>query len=159
MRSIIILLLLILLVSLFTACGDEPANHLSIEDSKELLIKSDIYCGWCGGVSYFSISQTDATFSHDFACSSDDIQLQNIVLTSSEWVELTSLLHVEELRQTDLNSCAVCADGCDTEITIQTDNINHTLRYADIESEELDTIRPFLMKLSELREAYTAAFY
>jgi hypothetical protein len=160
MRSIIILLILILLVSLFTACNPSLDHLESGEVTTEYFIETNQSCGWCGGTNYFNLTKGKATFSHNYTCNDfEDIPVKKITISDMEWTNLIAKLDFDAFQQIDLQTCALCADGCDTEIIISKSGLSHRFTYAWHEAEELAKVRDFLNVFDSLKATKTAQFY
>lgn len=160
MRSIVLLILLIFLVSLFTACNPTALQHIEPSNSSEYFIESGQSCGWCGGTNIFNISSNQASFSHNYACDEfEDIPVKKINITNSEWSKLISKLDFDAFQKIDLQTCFMCSDGCDTKITITRSGSSHSFTYAWLEAEELDTVREFLTAFELLKTEKTKEFY
>jgi len=160
MRAIIILLLLIFLVSLLTACNPNFEHLEKSVASTEYFIETNQTCGWCAGTNYLNITKGKASFSHDFACKEkEDIPVKNFQITDLEWSELIAKLDFDAFQKIDLHTCSVCADGCDTEITITKSGLTHSFTYSTLQAEELVDVKDFLAAFEVLKGQKTAAFY
>ncbi|MEQ8240723.1 MAG: hypothetical protein RIA69_16005 [Cyclobacteriaceae bacterium] len=160
MRAIILLLLLIFLVTLFTACNPTLEHLEKSGVSTEYFIETNQTCGWCGGTNYFNLTKGKATFSHDFACNeNEDIPVKKLTITDKEWSDLISKLDFDAFQLINLNTCSVCADGCDTEITITKSGLTHSFTYSWLEAEELVEVSEFLVALEALKGEKITGFY
>jgi hypothetical protein len=70
-----------------------------------------------------------------------------------KWNELLENYNWADFIQVNVNTCAVCADGCDTWIFIQNNDVVHQIRFTD-NSPEIEPIRIFVQKLDALRKAF-----
>jgi hypothetical protein len=72
----------------------------------------------------------------------------------SEWDKLTGIIDFDEFNNIHLNTCNVCADGCDKWITIRNGSYSHTIRFGYQDSAAVQPIKPLVDKLDSLREVY-----
>jgi len=85
MRSIIILLILILLVSLFTACNPSFDHLESGGVTKEYFIETNQSCGWCDCTNSFNLTKGKATFSQKYTYNDfEDIPVKKITISDIE---------------------------------------------------------------------------
>ncbi|HEX2394958.1 MAG TPA: hypothetical protein VHI78_06395 [Bacteroidales bacterium] len=130
---------------LFQACesGDNNQNGLFI-------IAGSI-CGWCAGTDSVVITSEIITF--EFA--NCDVKLSETKETEeSEWSELKNSINLEEFKKINLNTCYVCADGCDYWVEIRSATFRHRIRYGQQDSSAVSKIQPFLRKVHSIRASF-----
>jgi hypothetical protein len=132
----------------FISCVNNKSD-LNLKTTK-LEISYCSVCGWCAGGDSLHLTVDSTYFLKNKPC--EELTNKKDILTNKkDWNELLDLLDYEEFQKIDLNTCNVCADGCDSWITV-TDGINsHTIRYGFADSSTIETIRPFVDKLAEIK--------
>lgn len=144
MRQSILSFLLVLCLG--TACEDDK------NDSRKLLIMTGKVCGWCGGSDSLAINSHNLVYEFRGECGSPDKSIAEVT-QSEEWRELRSALNWEAFKKIDVNTCALCADGCDTWIRIQNGVESHYIRFTE-SSSETEPISIFAEKLKALHDEY-----
>jgi len=76
---------------------------------------------------------------------------REIETAKTDWDQLIEFLDKEEFQKIEINSCNVCADGCDTWITLNDGGNSHTIRFGSNDSLAIAEIQPFVDKLKEIR--------
>lgn len=140
----------ILIITLFCTLG------FSCDDDKKgplIVIKTGMECGWCGGTD--SLMITKHTSIYDFRNPCDATKNKEIQEGTSraEWSDLSGSLNWDEFANVNVNTCALCADGCDTWIFIQNGNRTHQIRFTET-SPEIEPIREFVEKLEAIHERF-----
>jgi hypothetical protein len=142
-----ILLLIILASVVFSACDKFIDNDIQIV--------SGTVCGWCAGADSLVITDETTWFRIFNPCTLEvDHEYDQQIATDKEnWNELIEALDWSEFKKIDLNTCAVCVDGCDTYIRIKYKGEAHYIRYAGFNEEELEPVKDFIEKLDEIRNS------
>jgi hypothetical protein len=50
-------------------------------------------------------------------------------ITKSEWEEIENALNIKTFSKLDYNTCNICVDGCDEWIKVDSDDVDHQIRY------------------------------
>jgi len=137
----------VLIFVICVACDDDK------ETKHELVIKTGRECGWCGGADSLVITKSISHYIFDHGC--DDAEDKEVEEETSDknWHELLSSLNWNEFTQVNVNTCALCADGCDTWIWIQNNDSIHQIRFTE-NSPEIASIQTFVEKLHELHAEF-----
>lgn len=145
MRKIIPVVMLF--CSLGFSCEDENKTN------PDFIIKTGRDCGWCGGSDSLVITEFKSHYVFGNPCDETKNKIKITETNRSEWNELLNTLNWEEFKKVNVNTCAVCADGCDTWILIQNQQMTHQIRFTE-NSPEIEPIRTFVEKLSVWPEAF-----
>jgi hypothetical protein len=143
-----------LVIFILSSCEKNKNNdnnrYLSDND---LIIKTGIVCGWCGGADSLIINIQEIEYSYYLPC---DEEYGNKKETTKEeiWNSLLSVLDLKEFLKVDLNVCNVCVDGCDKWIYIENDTISHRISFWDDDSLEFKNIKPLIDELEKIRNGY-----
>jgi len=141
-----ILMPLAILLCLFgTACEDD--------DSVEVVIKTGRECGWCGGNDSLVITKFASSYKFRSPCDQPPDKDKNGKTNRAEWNELLAALKWDDFKNVNVNTCALCVDGCDTWIYIENNQETHQIRFTD-GSPEIEPIRTFVEKLKALHEEF-----
>lgn len=73
-------------------------------------------------------------------------------MEKSEWDKLTGSIDLDVFSSIHLNTCNVCADGCDKWISIRNGSFYHKIRYGYGDSAVVQPIKILVDKLDSLRE-------
>jgi hypothetical protein len=143
MRVLSCVTILILLTGL--SCEDD-GNY------NQLVIKTGKACGWCAGAD--SLVMTRSHLSYDFAAC-DESKNKNIdeATNRDQWNEVLSSLDWNAFKAVNINTCALCADGCDTWIVVENNKESHQIRFTE-NSPEIEPVRTFVEKVRALHERY-----
>lgn len=138
---------------LFTACHkDDDAFDFS---KKELEITSGYVCGWCAGADSIVMVNDVYKYNAFNPCAGEAINNQEKTGTvqAEQWNELVQLLDFDDFLAIDINTCHVCADGCDYWVRIRQGNETHEIRYGSLQDDSLTLapVWPFLEKLDSLK--------
>lgn len=137
-----------LLLFLFASCS-ENRNELDLKTNKVEISMCSI-CGWCAGGDSLLITQERTYYESNTECGKITKD-KEIETTKKDWDELIKLLDKEEFQKIDINTCYVCADGCDTWITLNNGDNIHTIRFGSNDSLVIAEIQPFVDKLNEIK--------
>jgi len=140
---------------LFSACDETiPENG----ETSGLKISSGSICGWCAGGDSLVLTQGKYDFVAFNPCSEwVYIIRKSGALTSKQWSDLLSEFNYEEFSAVDINTCNVCADGCDNWIEIELNEQKHRISFGQshTDSVAIMSILPFIGKLNELKDELT----
>jgi hypothetical protein len=128
----------------------------SCEDDKKsplIVIKTGMECGWCGGADSLVITKQTSFYEFVNPCDATKNKKTEESTSRSEWSDLLGSLNWDEFTKVNVNTCALCADGCDTWIFIQNGHITHQIRFTE-SSSEIDPIRIFVDKLEAIHEEF-----
>jgi len=119
----------------------EFSDGLTVEVGKE--------CGWCFGREGMTISEEVSSYAYDNACSDSlDIEERFFVTPSADWEAINEYLQKGVFETLDLQSCGVCADGCDISITVTDINDKYKISFESLEDIEDEATRNFAEKLA-----------
>ena len=109
-------------------------------------------CGWCQNPRD-SVFITLATTSYDknLVCRGDSSSIKNVSTNLQQWKAINDALDMNTFKQLDMNTCAICYDGCDTTLTITQGNDTHTIRFAYSDSAKMVGIRPLISEINALK--------
>lgn len=137
---------LLFLIAAFTSCEGSVKTTLS----NGLNITIGRVCGWCTGQDELAISQETCSYYYDHACGDSlDVPKKFFNTPKAEWEKLVSLLDKNEFKNIDINTCNVCADGCDIWVIVEDSGYSHTIRFGD-ESEVGGSQRKYVSTLQNL---------
>ena len=110
-------------------------------------------CGWCAGADSLFITDEMLMYTKIFYCA-DSISIQKKPYSLNELNKLMELINIEEFLNISINTCNVCADGCDTWITVSNDTLSHSIRFGYRDSLEVHKIMPFIDALHEIQTEF-----
>jgi hypothetical protein len=119
----------------------------------DIVIKTGQECGWCAGRDSLTITKFNSSYAFDSPCPGIEDKERNADTNPTEWNELLATLDWDDFNQVQVNTCAVCADGCDAWISVEKNRKTHRIRFTE-SSTEIEPIRPFVEKLDSLIEAF-----
>lgn len=121
-------------------------------DDSRFVIKTGKACGWCAGADSLVMTKTYLKYSF-VAC--DESKNKNIdeATNRDEWNEVLSSLDWNAFKAVNVNTCALCADGCDTWIVVDNNKESHQIRFTE-NSPEIEPVRAFIEKVRALHERY-----
>jgi hypothetical protein len=141
-----ILMPLAILLCLFgTSCEDE--------DNDEIVIKTGRECGWCVGYDSLVITEFSSNYKFRSPCDEPADKEKSRKTNRAEWNDLLAALNWDDFKNVNVNTCALCVDGCDTWIYIENNHESHKIRFTD-NSTEIEPIRAFVEKLNALHEEF-----
>jgi len=147
MRILLSFTILLCLVGM--SCDDDDDDCEPID----IVIKTGQECGWCAGMDSLTITKLNSSYAFDSPCPEIEDKKRNAKTDSTEWNELLATLDWNEFNQVQVETCAVCSDGCDTWISVEKNHQTHRIRFTEY-STEIEPIRPFVEKLDSLIEAF-----
>ncbi len=135
----------LLLAFVMVAC-----EKSDVEKNDGIQITIGSVCGWCVSSDSMVITSTKMAYTTYSPCDTTNEKKQ-YETNAKDWKELTNLLDYEEFEKIDINTCYVCADGCDTWITVKNGESSHSIRFGYPDSLTIQPIIPFINKLDSLR--------
>lgn len=152
------LFILLIALSLFSGCSEDPISDETFYADQELVIYSGFIAGWGAGCDSLTIS--NERFSYEYAASFPEPEAidKKGKVQAEDWSQLVATLDFDVFRQIDINTCYVCADGADYWVTVRSGSQTHTIRYGKNE-DDLATVAPvadFLEQLDLLKSKLLA---
>ncbi len=142
----------ILIISILLLLSSCETGNVQPGACEKLVISSGTACGWCAGGDSLLVTKEVTRYGYYSPCDDNDFSLDSVT-SPDEWDKLTGLLDMEEFSLIDINTCNVCADGCDTWITVVKGEYSHTVRYGYDDSLTIENIRPFADMLDSIRSS------
>ena len=143
----ILLSLTILLCFVGMSCDDDDDDD---DEPIDIVIRTGQECGWGAGRDSLTITKLNSSYA--FQSRIED-KKRNANTNPKDWNELLATLDWDEFNKVQVNTCAMCADGCDTWISVEKNRETHRIRFTE-SSTEIEPIRPFVEKLDALIEAF-----
>ena len=141
-----ILIPLVILLFLFgTSCEDD--------DRAEIVIKTGRDCGWCAGSDSLVMTMFSTNYKFRSPCGEPADKEKHAKTNRADWDELLAALNWDDFKKVNVNTCALCADGCDTWIYIENNHETHQIRFTE-NSQEVEPIRAFVEELNALYEEF-----
>jgi hypothetical protein len=145
--------ILVLILFCFS-CTDKTSED---DSSSDIIIKTGTVCGWCTLNDTLTISGKNLRYVNYTNCSTTKASVEKSgKLSNSDFDALLKLLDFEELKKLELNSCNVCADGCDEWLFYKNGLQTHYLRFGTNDP-KLQSIRAFLDRLNAIKTQYSSA--
>ena len=144
--KVIQFILLILFLVQFASCEVET-------EQPDMVITIGSVCGWCAGSDSLVITKIKKTFTLAAICDRKEKRMSNLT-PQTEWEELLALYNQQKFKAINVNSCNVCADGCDTWIRVENGDFNHEIRFGYGDSIILAPIKEFVEKLEKIKNKY-----
>jgi hypothetical protein len=145
MRKCFLVLSIVILV--FISC-DKKEESADLKSGNLQIIRGSI-CGWCAGGDSLLITEDKTYYESNSPCTELVFSIDTLTI-DDEWEDMVDLLDMSEFQKIDLNTCYVCADGCDTWITVNNGSVSHTIRYGYDDSLAIQAIQPFVEKLDAI---------
>lgn len=139
---------IIVFVLFVSACA-----NFKKRSNNDMVVHFNGACGWCAGSDSMYLNKSVETYSKPPVCNFKGVAYE-YPAAPKNWEALVETFDMSKFKQIEMNTCAVCVDGCDDWVTVRQGNDVHTIRYSDIEHEALLPIKPFLEKLRSIREIY-----
>ncbi len=140
------LIILVLLSLIISSCDSDAENS-------EMVITIGTACGWCAGTDSLVITKTNMTFTLAAICDRREMII-NKSTPDSIWEKLNVLFDQSKFKKININTCNVCADGCDTWIRVQNGDFVHEIRFGSPQDTVLLPIWEFVEKLNDLKAEY-----
>jgi hypothetical protein len=129
------------------SCDDEKATR---KTSQRFLLKTGQACGWCEGADTLVITAEILQYDFTDPCDGPRSKHSEEPNTTEKWNALLAELDYEAFAEVNVNTCQLCADGCDTWISIQKNDMEpHVIRFVET-SPEIEPVRGFVEKLHAL---------
>ena len=143
-------LFLIFITTLFLS----NCEKTELTPTSDLTIKAGFMCGWGSGEDSLVISQTRVTYVYYIPAQSQlPVINKSRPVPESEWTEILNDINLNDFVKLNYQSCNICVDGCDEWISIQDENISHSIRFG--KGQQIDTISKLQTKLAELRSEFS----
>jgi hypothetical protein len=137
------------------SCARETIEEKS--KGSDFIIKTGTVCGWCTVNDTLTIIGTTVRYVNYANCSTASPTVQkNGQLNLAERNDLLAKLNLSEFKKLELNSCNVCADGCDDWISFSNGTDSHTIRFSRNDP-QLQPIKSFVDQLNQIKTQYTAS--
>jgi len=125
MKMKILRVLTIALFSVFSFCSCEKENH-----ENGLKIEAGFVCGFGSGTDSIRISNSKINYVYYVPGNSPKAIIDtSMVISKSQWADMTKGIELKEFWLLDYNSCGLCVDGCDERIEIQNNGNSHAIRF------------------------------
>ena len=143
----------ICLLFLINGCSfSDPEESKQIQD---YIIKTGTVCGWCSKNDTLTINGNEINYKNYLQCSNiNPSSKKSGVLAQENLNRLLSSLNFEEFKTIKLNSCNVCADGCDNWIYVSKGDEFHLIKYGGNE-DDLNKIKVFIEILDGIKKEYS----
>ncbi len=138
-------IILILFLVLIISCDSE-------NEKPEMVFTIGTVCGWCAGSDSLVITKQKKTFTLAAICDRKEKRTSNLT-PETEWEELIALYNQQKFEAININTCNVCADGCDTWIRVENGDFSHEIRFGYQDS-VIFPIKEFVEKLESLKSKY-----
>lgn len=142
------LFILALLSTIIVSC-----EFKSEIDNSEMFITIGTTCGWCAGTDSLVITKTNMNYTLAAICDKSGKKISKST-PDSIWQKLNGLYDQSKFEKININTCNVCADGCDTWIRVQHGDFNHIIRFGSYQDTVLFPIWEFVEKLNDLKNEY-----
>ena len=143
MRLLFSMTILICLIG--TSCEED--------DRVNIVIKTGRDCGWCGGSDSLVITKFTSRYEFYSNCDVPGNKERDAITNREEWNELLSRLNWDDFKEINVNTCARCADGCDTWIFIEKNDEIHRIQFTE-NSPEIEPIQAFVERLAAVHEEF-----
>jgi hypothetical protein len=140
----------------FVSCQKDNKSLMLKDASSDDSLTTITYgtvCGWCSGIDSLTITSDNLCYVSKRPCDSP-AKVENKTISEQEKEDLLSSLDLNDFSQIQLNTCYVCVDGCDTWISVKTNNYYHKIRYGYEDSTAIQSIKNFLDNLNILRAKF-----
>lgn len=140
-----------ILISTLLASGCKESNQQEL--SEGLQIRVGRICGWCAGEDVLALSAETYAYAYDHACEDElDVAKQFYDTPKQDWHELINHYDQQAFAKEDLNTCNVCADGCDSWVKVTDGEFEHEIRFGSPDQIADRNVRVFSKKLISLIE-------
>lgn len=140
------LIILVLLSLIIISCDSDAENP-------EMVITIGTTCGWCAGTDSLVIAKDKMTYTLAAICDRSEKTISKST-PDSIWQKINSLYDQAKFERININTCNVCADGCDTWIRVHNGDFNHIIRFGSYQDTVLSPIWEFVEKLNDLKNEY-----
>ncbi len=123
--------------------------------SSGIVIKTGTVCGWCSRNDTLTIHGNSVRYVNYINCSTVNPEIQKSgQITTDDLENLLSKLDFEKLKDVELNTCNVCADGCDSWLFVDNGTESHYIRFGGSEA-ELQPVQAFFYQLNLIKAQYS----
>jgi len=136
-----------------------PLKDQTVISQNGLIINVWTLCGWTLFNDSLHITDTRTYYEYNYPFKNDCCN-KDTLTKQSEWDELMDLLVLKDFQKVNIDDCAVCVDGCEMSIQIDSVNITHWIRFdynrfltdnGYQDNAELQKIKPFAQKMESIR--------
>jgi hypothetical protein len=147
MKYVLFTLLSSLLI--FISCKKDRCDH----HFDSMKINMGTTCGWCAGHDTLNINSKTTKYRFDDPCDDNNDFTKSNLTDPNKWNGILLKFNSDKFNVVDLNTCHVCADGCDTWIQVKMKNGDeHTIRFGYPELIEMDPeLREFVELMDSIR--------
>ena len=147
------IMLVVSVILIVNSCQSDQLTEKNIHSN--LIIKTGTICGWCTVNDTLTIHGNAVGYVNYTKCDdSKPFVEKNGQLPTSELEMLINKLDISELKKIDLNSCNVCADGCDDWIFFDNGSQSHYIRFGNGDP-KLQPIQLFIGQLNAIKIQYS----
>ena len=148
------LIIITVIVLAFSCTYDSLDNKINNSD---VMIKTGTVCGWCTLNDTLTITGNSVRYVNYANCSTNKPSIEKSgQITKIELDALLAKLDFAELKKLDLNTCNVCADGCDDWISYRKGTEMHSIRFTRNDP-KLQFIQTFIEQLYAIKSEYSLA--
>ena len=148
-------LIIITAIALVFSCTYDSLDDRN--NNSDVTIKTGTVCGWCTLNDTLTITRNSVRYVNYANCSTNKPSIEKRgQITKIELDALLAKLDFTELKKLDLNTCNVCADGCDDWISFKKGTETHYIRFTRNDP-KLQPIQAFIEQLFILKSEYSLA--
>lgn len=137
------------------SCDDDKLAEKNLYSG--LVIRTGTICGWCSVNDTLTIQGNSVRYVNYTKCNNIKPAVEkNGQIPTLELDGLIAKLDFNELKKISLNSCNVCADGCDDWIYFENGTESHYIRFGKTDP-KLQTIQTFIDQLNAIKSQYSKA--
>lgn len=141
-----------LLFTLFSAVFFISCSQVkNSAESEDIVLHIGSACGWCAGTDSLYISYPKLHYEYKPGCGEKGL-IKDSIISKEDWNALVATLDMAAFNKITLNTCAVCADGCDTWISVKKGNAYHKITFDYTDHEQLNPVRTFVDRLIALKK-------
>ena len=148
-------LIIITAIALVFSCTYDSLDDRN--NNSDVTIKTGTVCGWCTLNDTLTITRNSVRYVNYANCSTNKPSIEKRgQITKIELDALLAKLDFTELKKLDLNTCNVCADGCDDWILYRNGIETHYIRFTRNDP-KLQAIQTFIEQLYAIKSEYSLA--
>jgi len=148
-------LIIITAIALVFSCTYDSLDDRN--NNSDVTIKTGTVCGWCTLNDTLTITRNSVRYVNYANCSTNKPSIEKRgQITKIELDALLAKLDFTELKKLDLNTCNVCADGCDDWISFKKGTETHYIRFTRNDP-KLQAIQTFIEQLYAIKSEYSLA--
>ncbi|MFY0606254.1 MAG: hypothetical protein JXR10_06035 [Cyclobacteriaceae bacterium] len=150
MKKLEVISLSIITLLCLTFCEEQEPLELS----DGLQVKVGQTCGWCHGTEEMIITYETSSYQYNYACGDSlDVPEFFFATDDEDWIILQQYYASGIFQKERLNSCGVCADGCDYWIRYIDGDYEHEIRFQNPENIQNSATRNVAIRFVERLEA------